>query len=100
MEIILSKMEKILVEIGVYPGRRELIEDALRALLREKPELKFDLAVELYKRGEISLSRAAEVSGLNLEDFKELLKSRGVKIPIPTISTEEIEKEAKRILEG
>jgi len=83
---------------GGYPGKRELIEDALRALIREKPELKMDTAVELYKRGEVSLSRAAEICGLNIEDFRELLKSRGIKVAVPTISRDEIDEEVKRIL--
>lgn len=56
MEMILDKIEEILLELGRYPGKRELIEDALRSLIREKPELKMDVAVELYKRGEVSLS--------------------------------------------
>jgi len=98
MEMILDKIEEILLELGRYPGKRELIEDALRALIREKPELKMDVAVELYKRGEVSLSRAAEICGLNIEDFRELLKSRGIKVTVPTISRDEIDEEVKRIL--
>ncbi len=51
MKTILSKLDEILVGIGRYPGKKELIEDALRALLRTKPELKRDMAIELYKKG-------------------------------------------------
>ena len=47
---VLSKLDEILVGIGKYPGKKELMEDAFRALLRAKPELKMDLAVELYKK--------------------------------------------------
>lgn len=47
---VLSKLDEILVSIGKYPGKKELMEDAFRALLRAKPELKVDLAVELYKK--------------------------------------------------
>ncbi len=49
---VLSKLDEILVGIGKYPGKKELMEDAFRALLRAKPELKMDLAVELYKKRE------------------------------------------------
>lgn len=95
---VLSKLDEILVGIGKYPGKKELMEDAFRALLRAKPELKMDLAVELYKKKEISLSKAAEISGLNVEDFKELLRERGIKISIPAIPSEDIDKEVERIL--
>lgn len=95
---VLSKLDEILVSIGKYPGKKELMEDAFRALLRAKPELKVDLAVELYKKKEISLSKAAEISGLNVEDFKELLRERGIKISIPALPSEDIDKEVERIL--
>ena len=98
MEMVLNKIEEVLVESGRYSSRKELIEDALRALIREKPELRVDVAAELYKKGEVSLSRAAEICGLNLEDFKELLREKGIKISIPSIPAKEVNQEVERIL--
>ena len=46
----------ILVERGIYSDKEALMEDAIRALLRSKPDLRRQLAVGLYKRGSISLS--------------------------------------------
>ena len=100
MKTVLSKLDEILVGIGRYPSKNDLIEDALRALLRAKPELKRDVAIELYKRKEVSLSRAAEICGLNIEEFKESLKERGITIQIPSIPAEEVDKEVERILEA
>ncbi|MCL0060382.1 UPF0175 family protein [Dehalococcoidia bacterium] len=100
MKTVLSEVDKILVGIGRYPGRKELIEDALRALIRSKPELRMDVAIELYRKREVSISRAAEICGLNIEDFKELLKSRGIRISVPSIPVREIDDELRRILEG
>lgn len=100
MKTVLSKLDEILVGIGRYPSKNDLIEDALRALLRAKPELKRDVAIELYKKKEVSLSRAAEMCGLNLEEFKESLKERGITIRIPSIPAEEVDKEVARILEA
>ncbi|MEN4018381.1 MAG: UPF0175 family protein [Methanobacterium sp.] len=99
MKTVLSKLEEILVGTGKYTSKKEFIEDALRALLRAKPELKRDVAIELYKKGEVSLSRAAEICGLNIEDFKEVLKERGIKISVPSIPIKEVDEEVKRILE-
>jgi predicted HTH domain antitoxin len=88
----------MLIIMGRSPDRNELQEDAIRALLGATPDLKKDMAVELYKRGEVSLSRAAEIYGSNIEDFKKVLKERGIKREIPCLSMEEIDKEAERIL--
>ncbi len=89
-----------MLRIGRYENKSELIKDALRALLRAKPELRRDVAVELYTKKEVSLSRAAEICGMNVEDFKELLKERSIKISVPSIPVEEIDKEVERILEA
>lgn len=56
--------------------------------------------MELYKRKEVSLSRAAEICGLDIENFKELLKERGIKILVPSIPVKEIDKDVERILES
>ena len=95
---VLEAADEILLKVGRYASREELIGDALRALLRAKPELRSDLAVELYRRGRVSLSRAAEVCGMNLADFKELLKEKGVKIKVPSIPADEVDEEVERIL--
>lgn len=89
---------KILIEKGTYPDKEELMKDAFRALLRSKPYLRKELAIELYKRHKVSLSRASEISGINIEDFKELLKEEGIKVSIPSIG-KAIEKETKEILD-
>ena len=98
MKSMLDEFDEILVDIGKYPNKEELMKDALRALLRAKPELKKEIAVELFRKGAVSLSRAAEIYGSNIEDFKELLKERGIKIKIPHIPIDEIDKEVEYIL--
>jgi predicted HTH domain antitoxin len=98
MKNILGELDELLVDIGRYPSKKELREDAMRALLRAKPELRRDMAIELYKKKKVSLSKAAEICGVNIEDFKELLKERGIKVPIPEISLEEMDKEIEKIL--
>ena len=100
MKNALTKFDEILVRIGRYASQKELIQDALRALLRAKPELKRDVAIELYNKNEVSLSRAAEMCELNIEDFKELLKEKGLKIAVPSIPVEEVDEEVAKILEA
>jgi predicted HTH domain antitoxin len=75
-----------------YKTRSVLIEDAFRALLNLKPWLKVELSIELYTRGDISLLRAAEIAGTDMESFKEMLKARGLKVSSYIGSEEEIER--------
>lgn len=75
-----------------YRNRSVLIEDAFRALLNLKPWLKVELSIELYLMGDVSLLRAAEIVGTDIESFKEMLKSRGLKVSSYIGSEEEIER--------
>jgi len=94
---ILDDLE-VLIEKGTYSDRDELIRDALRALLRSKPRLRKEVAIELYKKHTISLSRVSEICGVNIEDFEELLKEEGVKVFVPSLG-EELTREVEEILE-
>ncbi len=75
-----------------YKTRSILIEDAFRVLLNLKLWLKVELSIELYLMGDISLLRAAEIAGMDIESFKETLKARGFKINSYVRSEEEIER--------
>jgi len=98
MRSVIDEIDKILVESGKYKSMDDVIKDALRALIRTKPELRNEIAVELYKRKKVSLSRASEICGLNIEDFKELIKEKGIKIIVPEISYSEMSEELNKIM--
>ncbi|MEA1924996.1 MAG: UPF0175 family protein [Candidatus Altiarchaeota archaeon] len=74
-----TKEIKALVESGTYRNRSEVIQDAMRVLLETKPNLRIEIAVEMFKEGETNLGRSAEMAGVSREEFKEILSSRGVK---------------------
>lgn len=75
----------VLVGKGIYKDRDSLVKDAMRSLLRSKPELRGQLAIELYRQAKVSLFRAAEIGGVDLESFKELLREAGVARTIPPV---------------
>jgi predicted HTH domain antitoxin len=87
----------LLVERGVYEDQEALIEDAMRSLLRSKPALRRQLAIGLYKQAKISLSRAAEIEGVDIESFKESLREAGVSRSIPPVG-EAVQDEAEMLL--
>jgi len=92
-----ENLPKVLVP-KYYKNMDALIEDAFRALLNLKSGLKVEMAVELYLREEVSLLKATEIAGMDLESFKEVLKSRGLKVRSYIGSKEEIEKGLRLIL--
>ncbi|WP_246055652.1 UPF0175 family protein [Halonotius roseus] len=65
-------------ESGGYASEEAVLEDAVRALLAKRPELRTELAVTKYRNSEVSLNRAAELAGVAPAEFKETLSERGI----------------------
>ena len=72
--------EQVLVDAKLYPDRRAVIQDALRALLREKPQLRVELALHRYETEDISLAHAAHLAGVSFDRMKALMVERGVQL--------------------
>ncbi len=87
-----------MIRAGYYKNREVLLEDAFRTMLEVKPQLKLEIAVELYKSEKISLSRAAEIAGVSLEEFKDLLEIKGIKREIAAPTEDEIQRGVDLIL--
>jgi len=96
--ILMDDIEDILISSGFYPNKKTLQEDSYRALFRSKPELTRRLALELYSRQEISLARGAEICGLNIENFKELLRENGIIIEISPDTVDKLDSEIDALL--
>ena len=47
----------------------------MRTFLGSKRNLRMAAAVELYKEGEVSLGKAAEIADIGIIEFKEMLAS-------------------------
>lgn len=90
-EIIKREVDAI-PETGYYDSRSEFLRDAIRTLLRERPELRVSLACKLYENGEISLGRAMEIAEEDIESMKEILESRGIYLRRGSDSVDEMEK--------
>jgi predicted HTH domain antitoxin len=57
---------------------QEIQVEALSLYLNANPALKLNGAVALWRRGRISLAKAAEISGITVPEFKEVLAARGI----------------------
>jgi predicted HTH domain antitoxin len=80
---------KAVVRAGNYRSTKEAVGHALDVLLAANAQLRVSTAVELYRRGKVTLSRAAETANMELETFKEELAGKGVPIRVDE-SPEEI----------
>jgi len=66
-----------LVKAGYYSSKSDVVKDALRTFLYSKRNLRLAAAVELYRDGEISFGKAAEIADVGIAEFKEILASLG-----------------------
>lgn len=80
---------ELLQQSGRFSSEEEFLEEAFRALLEKRPELRVDLAVEQYKTGSVSLNRTAELAGYSPAEFKEILRDRGVSRDVAILTDEE-----------
>jgi len=78
---------ELLRKAGAYEDDTAVLEDAIRTLLRTKPGLRTELAVEKYRKGRVSLNRAAQIAGLSPMAFRELLDDREISRPGGFLST-------------
>lgn len=83
---------ELLRRSGAYESEAAVIEDAFRTLLRTKPALRTELAVEKYRTGRVSINRAAELAGCSAIEFRELLADRGVARDAGYLSDDDREK--------
>ncbi len=83
------------IDAGYYSNKSEVVRDALRNLFEAKAQLRIAAALELYKKEEVTLSKAAEIACLNILQFKGLLLDRGIPIRTPKQSKDELQKGVK-----
>jgi predicted HTH domain antitoxin len=77
-----------LVEAGLYPDEQSVIDEALRVLWQERPQLRIDWAVHHYQTEDISLAKAAALAGTSYDHMRETLVKRGIQ---PRLGPESIE---------
>jgi len=77
---MLKEEVDLYVESGYFENRSELIREAMREFLEKHVKEKPEIAIGLYRKGRISLGRAAEISGMGYENMKGLLLERGIPI--------------------
>jgi predicted HTH domain antitoxin len=67
-----------LVQAGVYPDAETAVQEALRVLWQERPQVRIDVAVHRYRTEGLSVARAAALAGVSFDRMKEILAARNV----------------------
>ncbi len=62
LSVDLKRKVKALVSGGYYASEIEVIKDAVKRLFREDVEMNINAAMELYRKEQISLSKASELA--------------------------------------
>jgi predicted HTH domain antitoxin len=66
------------VKARLYDSEEDVLQDALRHLLRARPELRIQLAVHRYQTEAMSLAKAASLAGVSWAQMKDILLERGI----------------------
>lgn len=87
------------VEAQLYDSEEDLIQDALRHLLRSRPDLRIQLAVHRYKANELSLAKAANLAGVSWAQMKDILLEYGIEPRLGPETLEEAKAEVETLRE-
>jgi predicted HTH domain antitoxin len=85
------------VAAGLYEDDEAVVQDAVRALLTEKPQLRLEVAIHRYRTEDMSLAKAAELAGVSWQRMREILLSRGVQPRLGPESEEEALEEVEAL---
>lgn len=80
------------VDAGYYSSKSDVVRDALRLLFDTRTNLRLSAAIEMYRKDVVTLGKAAEIAGMNIISFKEILKDRGISIEVRADGAEEMDR--------
>tara|TARA_Y100000031_G_C8168903_1_gene360762 strand:+ start:62 stop:382 length:321 start_codon:yes stop_codon:yes gene_type:complete len=66
------------IDEGYYDNRSELFRDAIRTFLDYKSKERLCIAINKYRKEDMTISRAAEIAGIPFEQMKSILIEEGI----------------------
>lgn len=85
------------VKARLYKNQDAVIQDALRHLLRGRPDLKIQLAVYRYQQESLSLAKAAELAGVSWWQMRDILLEQGIDPALGSSTVEEAQAEVDQL---
>ena len=96
MPPVLEQELDAVVRAGLFSSREEALATAVGLLFDARPGMRLEAAIEMFKSDEISLTRGAEIAGLDFITFQQILSERGVPIIIECDTPENMDADAAR----
>ena len=90
--MIIDQELDAVIRAGLFRDREHAIHEAIDSLFVVRPHLRIEAAIELFRSGEVSLLRGAEIAGLDFESFRTLLRDRWIPREIEARSGAEMDK--------
>ena len=88
---------KDFVQANLYENEEAVIQDALRHLLRSRPDLRVQLAIHRYQNEGLSLAKAAEIAGISWAQMRDVLLGYGVEPTLGPKSMAEAQSEVDQL---
>jgi predicted HTH domain antitoxin len=85
------------VDARLYDSEEDVIQDALRHLLRSRADLRVQLAVHRYQTEGISLAKAASLAGVSWAQMKDILLEQGIQPHLGPETLEEARQEVEAL---
>ena len=85
------------VKARLYDNEEDVIQDALRHLLRARPDLRIELALYRYENEGISLAKAASIAGVSWAQMKDIMLERGIQPRLGVDDAGEIRREVQAL---
>jgi predicted HTH domain antitoxin len=84
-----------LVRARLYSSEEEVVRDALRHLLRARPDARVHVAVHRYQTEGLSLAKAADLAGVSWAQMREILLEKGIQPRLGPETLQDAEEEAR-----
>jgi predicted HTH domain antitoxin len=89
-----------LVQARLYENEDQVMQEAFRFFVLERPGLRLQVAIHQYRTDEtLSLARAAAIAGVSTERMKEILDRHGVPLRLGPATIAEAQAEAATVEE-
>ncbi len=92
--------KKIVKEIDEEASERRVDRSTVirQAVIEEARRYRVEKAVQAYVEKEVSLSKAAEMAGVDYREFAKILSQKGYRFDVETSEAKRLAKELEKIL--